>query len=110
MSLFAAQNGNTEEVALWETVPSKPTGLGYTSVDANEIDLIWDLNDPIENVTEYRITIQSYDNPANYNDGTVQPFTVGHYTANTNLSIWITAVNSYGESVQSDEINVMSPP
>lgn len=107
MAFFASQNAAGE--GAWVGVPSAPTNLASTGVDAAEVDLTWDLNDPIEGVFEYRITIQSYENPANRNDGTVQPFTAGHYTAGTSLSIYITAVNASFESAPSNEITVESP-
>ena len=111
-----SSDGSSATTFSGATMPSQPTGLVVTSNSSSQINLSWDIpsnngGSPITTYNVYRGTSSGSEtlltqagNVTSYNDGTVTNGQTYFYT--------VTAVNSVGESIQSNEVSAtpIGPP
>lgn len=91
----------TEKVTT-DMVPMRPLGLRYNNVTTNSISIVWDDNLGYDEVESYNI----YLNGNKVGNSNLSEYTITNLLPGRTYEITVTAINYYGESLESDPISV----
>ena len=85
-----------------DMVPMRPLGLRYNNVTTNSISITWEDNMGYDEVTSYNI----YVNGEKVGSTKISEYTITNLLPGRTYEITVTAINYYGESLESDPISV----
>lgn len=85
-----------------DMAPMRPLGLRYNNITTNSISIVWDVNLGYDEVESYNI----YLNGSKIGNSNVSEYTITNLLPGRTYEITVTAINYYGESLESEPINV----
>lgn len=110
-STYIAEDNEPKEVIITEdkteeiktdTIPMRPLNLRYNNVTTDKISIVWDDNLGYDQVTSYNI----YVNSNKVGSSNLSSYVIEDLLPGRTYEITVTAVNFYGESLESDPITV----
>lgn len=85
-----------------DTIPMRPLNLKYNNVTKNSVSIVWDDNTGYDKVTSYNV----YVNGNKVGNTKVSEYTIINLLPGRTYEITVTAINYYGESLESEPITV----